>query len=318
MKVTQPTARSTRSCEAEVAREITTEATPRPCRVNLDSGSPSVRRRVRRSDAHRQETCHESLDGTGQDAGVRPRRPDGQPAFGNDADRPTALGRANTTRPVGTTARSTSPPVGGKWTAMIFLRDGTVDQHPGTVNGAVHRRRTFGAVDSVAPSSAERSLRGRPSVHTAETLRAAGGRLNPRRARGTAATIVPARCGHAHHQREDLIYSGNLIGGNGSRRLPLQPAQLDTLEPAGPAREPELDALVCGSRTVRAGCCPTPTLIRARDRAAPDHAADRVTPRRAPPRRPGVANSRAWSTCRQRSTRSEARCHDQLALHWAR
>ena len=126
-------------------------------------------------------------------------------------------------------------PVGGKWTAIIFLRDGTLT-NPGTVNWQFTTQ-DFGAADSVVPAS-QTIAPGQTKTFTYNaTLPSSGGDTNrdlvvSRHERHDDRAGDAAVAGHG---RQAETFSGNLIGGNGRNGF-FQPGQIDTYDIHGPER----------------------------------------------------------------------------------
>ena len=82
-------------------------------------------------------------------------------------------------------------PVGGKWTAIIFLRDGTLT-NPGTVNWQFTTQ-DFGAVDSVVPAS-QTIAPGQTKTFTYNAHAAEFGRRHQPRPRGRRAAATRRSC----------------------------------------------------------------------------------------------------------------------------
>ena len=130
-------------------------------------------------------------------------------------------------------------PVGGKWTAIIFLRDGTLN-NPGTVNWQFETQ-DFGAVDSVVPSS-QTIAPGQTKTFTYNaTLANSGGDTNRDIvvSGSSDTTIVPVTL-RSLVTAAKPTFSGNLIGGNGRNGF-FQPGQIDTYDITVPSGQPEIN-----------------------------------------------------------------------------
>ena len=133
------------------ARAITTQVSNQTGSVNLNSGSPTFVDQFGGTRRYRTVTFNvpsgadrlvSFISWTGGTSRVQLTLIDPNGNF------------ATTSRPQGDGNHGESDvahPVGGKWTAIIFLRDGTLN-NPGTVNWQFTTQ-DFGAVDSVVPSS---------------------------------------------------------------------------------------------------------------------------------------------------------------------
>jgi hypothetical protein len=129
-------------------------------------------------------------------------------------------------------------PVGGKWTAIIFLRDGTLN-NPGTVNWQFETQ-DFGAVDSVVPS-AQTIAPGQTKTFTYNaTLANSGGDTNRDIvvSGSSDSTIVPVTL-RSLVTAAKPTFSGNLIGGNGRNGF-FQPGQIDTYDIQVPSGQPAI------------------------------------------------------------------------------
>jgi len=129
-------------------------------------------------------------------------------------------------------------PVGGSWTALIFLRDGTF-------SGAVHWQFTtqdFGAVDSVSPSAQSLAPGQTKTFQLNVTFpsSAGDGSQDLELDSNSGTTIVPVSLRSlVNLDRSGGSFAGNLIGGNGRNGF-FQPGQIDTYDFNVPAGEPEL------------------------------------------------------------------------------
>ncbi|MGZ4220833.1 MAG: S8 family serine peptidase [Solirubrobacteraceae bacterium] len=133
-------------------------------------------------------------------------------------------------------------PVGGTWTGLIFLRDGTL-QPPGKVLWQMQTQ-DFGTVDSVSPS-AQQIAPGKSKSFTFSATLPTGDRNDDIEIDGNSdRTIVPAVLrGLVGLGRNGGSFSGTLIGGNG-RSGRFFPGQIDTYDFNVPAGEPELSVAV--------------------------------------------------------------------------
>ena len=220
------------------ARTITTQVSNQTGSVNLNSGSPTfvdqfgAARRMRQvtftipSGADRLVAFDSWTGGTSR-VGMTLIDPNGN--------------FAAYTRPQGDGNHGevdVADPVGGKWTAIIFLRDGTLT-NPGTVNWQFETQ-DFGAVDSVVPAS-QTIAPGQTKTFTYNaTLPSSGGDSNRDIVvSGTNdTTIVPVTL-RSLVTAANPNFSGNLIGGNGRNGF-FQPGQIDTYDITVPSGKPEI------------------------------------------------------------------------------
>ena len=132
-------------------------------------------------------------------------------------------------------------PVGGKWTAIIFLRDGTLN-NPGTVHWQFTTQ-DFGAVDSVVPS-AQTIAPGKTKTfqYNVKMPSSAGDSSHDLVISGSSdRTIVPVTLRSlVNVGKNGGSFSGNLIGGNGRNGF-FQPGQIDTYDIPVPAGQPEIN-----------------------------------------------------------------------------
>jgi Subtilase family len=129
-------------------------------------------------------------------------------------------------------------PVGGQWTAIIFLRDGTFS---GQVNWQMLTQ-DFGSVDSLSPSSQSIAPGRSKTFQVNVKLPSAAGdssqdlELNS----GAGTTIVPVSVrSQVKLNNKGGDFAGTLIGGNG-RNGTFQPGQINTFDFNVPAGKPEL------------------------------------------------------------------------------
>jgi hypothetical protein len=131
-------------------------------------------------------------------------------------------------------------PVGGKWTALIFLRDGTLT-NPGTVNWQFTTQ-DFGTVDSVLPAAQTLAPGQTGTFQLNVTLpSSAGDSSQDLLIDGSGGTtVVPVSLRSLVNLTDTGgSFSGNLIGGNGRNGF-FQPGQIDTYDLQVPSGKPEL------------------------------------------------------------------------------
>jgi hypothetical protein len=131
-------------------------------------------------------------------------------------------------------------PVGGKWTALFFLRDGTL-ANPGTVNWQFTTQ-DFGGVDSVLPSSQTIAPGQTKSFQLNVTMPSSAGDSSQDlviAGNGTSALVPVALRSLVKLNNAGGTFSGNLIGGNGRNGF-FQPGQIDTYDIQVPAGKPEI------------------------------------------------------------------------------
>lgn len=131
-------------------------------------------------------------------------------------------------------------PLGGTWTALIFLRDGTL-ANPGTVNWQFTTQ-DFGAVDSVSPSAQSISPGQTRTFSLNVTVPNSAGDSSQDLVLDSAAgtTVVPVSLRSlVNLDANGGSFSGNLVGGNGRNGF-FQPGQIDTYDLEVPAGKPEV------------------------------------------------------------------------------
>ena len=220
------------------ARAITTQVSNQTGSVNLNSGSPTFVDQFGAARRMRQVTftipsgtdrlvAFDSWTGGTSRVGMTLIDPNGN--------------FAAYTRPQGNGNHGevdVAAPVGGKWTAIIFLRDGTLN-NPGTVNWQFTTQ-DFGPADSVVPAS-QTIAPGQTKTFTYNaTLPNSGGDTNRDIVvSGTSdTTIVPVTL-RSLLTAGKSTFSGNLIGGNGRNGF-FQPGQLDTYDIQVPSGQPAI------------------------------------------------------------------------------
>ena len=221
------------------ARAITTQVSNQTGSVNLNSGSPTFVDQFGGTRRYRTVTFNvpsgadrlvSFISWTGGTSRVQLTLIDPNGNF------------ATTSRPQGDGNHGESDvahPVGGKWTAIIFLRDGTLN-NPGTVNWQFTTQ-DFGAVDSVVPSS-QTIAPGQTKTFTYNaTLPSSGGDSNRDIvvSGSSDTTIVPVTL-RSLVTAAKPTFSGNLIGGNGRNGF-FQPGQIDTYDITVPSGQPEIN-----------------------------------------------------------------------------
>src|SRR5262249_29919146 len=133
-------------------------------------------------------------------------------------------------------------PVGGTWTGLIFLRDGTLAA-PGKVLWQMQTQ-DFGTVDSVSPS-AQQIAPGKTKAFPFRATLPNGDRNDDIEIDGSSdRTIVPVVLrGLVPLGRNGGNFAGTLIGGNGRSGHPF-PGQIDTYDFNVPSGQPELSVAV--------------------------------------------------------------------------